>query len=551
MNNSWLELNPIDVDIRWSRLISIVDESATTLILSSFSTLIREARDYTCVFMDAAGESIAQPTSSAPPFVGTMSQTVRAFLQEIPLADWHDGDVVITNDPWLGTGHLNDFSIALPIFRDGTLVGFAGIVAHMVDVGGKIWSAAANDVYEEGLQIPITRIVERHQDVPLVFQFIRSNVRMSDIVIGDVRAMIAAGHLIVERIREMVDEIGLPAFRQTLQIILSRSRAALENAIAQIPEGVYQDSLRMDGREAPLTINVAITVKDKRITLDYSGSAEQVPYGINCPMCYVYAFSSYPLKALLTPDVPNNDATRHVITVYAPEGSILNPRHPAPVGGRNLTGHVLYSVIFGALKEVLSKQVLADSGAPRPTIILGGTGTDGRPFRNMFFLMGGLGGKQGKDGQPCLSFPTNVAATPVEVLEQTTPILIEKKELVADTGGAGEFRGGSSQEVTIRNVSGHPMQLSILAERTKFLPRGLFGGKQGGQPLFLHETGEQLDPRGVNWIPENGAVRIRTHGGGGYGDPKLRAPSSVEKDLREGYVTLAAAQSLYGFKQDK
>ncbi len=551
MKNPGHELNPIDVDIRWSRLISIVDESATTLIRSSFSTLIREARDYTCVFMNAAGDSVAQPTSSAPPFVGTMSQTLRAFLREIPLSEWHDGDVVITNDPWLGTGHLNDFSIALPIFHESGLVGFAGIVAHMVDVGGKIWSAAANDVYEEGVQIPITKLVDRHRDVPIVFQFIRSNVRMSDIVIGDVRAMIAAGHLIAARIREMVDEIGLPVFNRSVQIILDRSRTALENAVAKIPEGVYHDSLMMDGRETPLNITVAITVRDRRITLDYTGSADQVPYGINCPMCYVYAFSSYPLKALLTPDVPNNDATRQVISVCAPEGSILNPRHPAPVGGRNLTGHVLYSVIFGALKDVLPGRVLADSGAPRPTIILGGTGPDGRPFRNMFFLMGGLGAKQGRDGTPCLSFPTNVAATPVEVLEQTTPILIESKELVADSGGAGEFRGGPAQEVTIRNVSGHPMQLSILAERTKFLPRGLFGGGQGGQPLFLHETGEALDPKGVNWVPAQSTVCIRTHGGGGFGDPKLRDPSSVAKDLREGYITPSAAQSTYGVKPER
>jgi N-methylhydantoinase B len=167
----------------------------------------------------------------------------------------------------------------------------------------------------------------------------------------------------------------------------------------------------------------------------------------------------------------------------------------------------------------------------------------------MFFLMGGLGGKHGKDGPPCLSFPTNVAATPVEVLEQTTPILIEKKELVTDTGGAGEFRGGPAQEVTIRNVSGHPMQLSILAERTKFLPRGLFGGAHGGQPLFMHDTGEALDPKGINSIPPGSAVRIRTHGGGGYGDAKLRERSSVAEDLREGYVSESAAESQYGYKR--
>ena len=541
------ELNPIDVDIRWARLISIVDESATTLVRSSFSTLVREARDYTCVFMDASGTSIAQPTSSAPPFVGTMSQTMRAFLNEIPLEQWREGDVVITNDAWMGTGHLNDFSIALPIFHSGRLVGFAGIVAHMADVGGKIWSAAANDVYEEGLQIPVTKLVEAGRDVPLVWQFIRKNVRMSDIVFGDMRAMIAAGELIAQRVRETVDEIGIAAFERTLQAILDRSRTALENAVSAIPEGTYCDALVMDGRDTPLDIRVAITVAKRRITLDYTGSAGQVPYGINCPACYVYAFSSYPLKALLTPDVPNNDATRQVIVVRAPEGTLLNPRHPAPVGGRNLTGHVLYSVIFGALKHVLPDRVLADSGAPRPTIILGGTGTDGRPFRNMFFLMGGLGGKAGKDGTACLSFPTNVAATPVEVIEQTTPIRIEKKELVADSAGAGEFRGGPAQEVTMRNVSGHPMQLSILAERTRFLPRGLFGGTQGGRPLFEHEDGTALDPKGVNWVAPGAAVRIRTHGGGGYGEPSRRARERVEDDLREGYVTPSAAQSIYGY----
>lgn len=538
----------IDVDIRWSRLISIVDEGAAALVRSSFSTLVREARDYTCVFMDAQGNSIAQPTSSAPPFIGTMSRTLRAFLAEIELHEWHDGDVIITNDAWLGTGHLNDFSIALPIFHGATLAGFAGVVAHMMDVGGKLWSAAANDIYEEGLQIPITKIVDRHRDVPLVFQFLRKNIRMSDIVIGDLRAMIAAGHLIGRRVREMIDDVGLDGFDRTLQAILARSRTALENAIAAIPEGVYRDQVTMDGREHPLKIEVAITVADRRIVVDYAGTSAQVPFGINCPLCYVYAFTSYPLKALLTPGIPNNDATRQVIEVRAPLGSIVNPRHPAPVGGRNLTGHMLYSAIFGALKEVLPDRVLADAGAPRPTIILAGTNPDGRPFRNMFFLMGGMGGKKGRDGAPTLCFPTNVAATPVEVLEQTTPIVIERKALAADSGGAGEFRGGLAQEVVIRNVSGHPMQLSILAERTMSLPRGLFGGAAGGPPLFVRETGEALDSKGVNWIPDGQAVRIRTHGGAGYGDPRRRAPVRVAEDLREGYVTPEAAQALYGFK---
>jgi N-methylhydantoinase B len=543
-------LNPIDVDILWARLISIIDEASTTLVRSSFSTAIREARDYTCIFMDETGRSIVQPTSTLPPFVGTMPRTMRAFLAAIPLGEWNDGDVVITNDPWLGTGHLNDVNIALPVFHGGRIIGFAGIVAHMVDIGGKLWSAVANDVYEEGLQIPVTKIVERHRDVDLVMQFIRRNVRMNDVWMGDLRAMIAAGNAVRSGICELVDEVGIDFFRTATEAIVGRCRMALETAVAGIPEGTYHSSVTMDGYEEPLTIHAAITIARKKILVDYAGSALQVPYGINSPYCYTYAFTVYPLKALLTPEVPNNEGTQQVIEVTAPQGSIVNPVYPAAVGGRNLTGHVLYSAIFGALKDVLPDRVLADCGAPRPTIILGGQTPDGRPFRNMFFLMGGLGAKLGKDGPPCLPFPTNVAATPVEVLEQTTPIRVENKTLIADSGGAGRYRGGCAQELTIRNVSGHPLQLSILAERTKHLPRGLFGGADGGRPRFERQSSEPLNPKGVNWLAPDEAVTIRTHGGGGYGDPRQRDRALVAKDVLEGYVTPASARSVYGTDLD-
>ena len=536
----------VELEIAWGQLIAIIDEAAGALVRTSFSTIVREARDYTVVLLDRAGRSVAQPTNSAPPFNGTMPRTMRHFIEKYPLEDWSPGDVVITNDPWMGTGHLNDANLARPIFLDGELIGFVGVVAHTVDIGGIIWSAGAREVFEEGLQIPTCRLFNAGEPNEDVINFIRKNVRMPDIVVGDLLGMVAAARVVERRLAEFLSEFGAHRWESLAGEIIRRSEAAMRAEIRKIPEGTYRHEIFLDGHREPLRIRAAVTVRDGSISVDYAGTSDQVPLGINSPYCYTYAYTCYPLKCLCNAAIPNNEGCYRPFEMTAPEGCVINPTYPAAVAARPLSGHPLSAVLFGALAPVLPERVIAESSAPRPTIILSGYRENGQRFHNMFFIMGGLGARSGADGLACLPFPTNVAATPVEIMESTAPILIERKEIVADSGGAGRYRGGCAQEVVIRNLSPNEMRLSIMSERTVVPPQGLFGGQPGGRPSFGLDDGTPASPKGISSVAPAQAVTIRTHGGGGYGPPTERTPEAVLEDVRDGYVSAEAAKRDYG-----
>jgi N-methylhydantoinase B len=538
--------DPIDLEIAWGRLVAIQDESALALVRTSFSTIVREAQDYTVILLDTQGRSIAQPKVSAPSFTGTMPLTMRHFLKRYPLDAWEPGDVAITNDPWMGTGHLNDVNVARPIFHKGRLVAFVGLVAHTADIGGILWSAGAQEVYEEGLQIPICKLFRLGEPNDDVFNFIRINVRVPEIVTGDLFAMNAAAEVVDRRLNDFLHEFGGDRWESLVAEIIRRTEQAMRAKIREIPDGTYQHALELDGYRESLTLAATVTVRGGNIDVDYTGTSAQIPLAMNSPYSYTYAYTCHPLKCVIDPLIPNNEGTFRAISVYAPEGTIVNPRYPAAVAARNLTGHVLYAVLFGALAKVIPDRVIAEGSAPRPIIIVAGVRADGKRFQNMFFIMGGLGARQGADGMPCLPFPTNTKSTPVEIMETTTPILIERKEIVADTGGAGTWRGGPAQEVVIRNLSPNPMRLSMLSERTKQPPRGLFGGGSGGLPAFYLEDGTPVNPKGITVVQPMQSIVIRTHGGGGYGDPAKRDKERLDWDLEQGYVTPEGARRDYG-----
>ncbi len=540
------EFDSVELEIAWGQLISIIDEAAVALVRTSFSTIVREAKDYTVVLLDRAGRSVAQPTNSAPPFNGTMPRTMRHFIERFPLEEWSPGDVVITNDPWMGTGHLNDANVARPIFLNDDLIGFAGVVAHTVDMGGIIWSASAQELFEEGLQIPVCRLFAAGEPNEDVINFIRKNVRMPDIVVGDLLAMIAAAKVVERRLGEFLTEFGAHRWDPLAEEIIRRSEAAMRAEIRKLPDGTYSHEISLDGYREPLRIRAAVTVLDGSISVDYAGTSAQVPIGINSPYCYSYAYTCYPLKCLCNAAIPNNEGCFRPFEVIAPEGCLINPLYPAAVAARPLSGHPLYAVLFGALASVVPDRVIAESAAPRPTVILSGYRENGQRFHNMFFIMGGLGARAGSDGVACLPFPTNVAATPVEIMESTAPILIERKEIVADSGGSGRFRGGCAQEVVIRNLSPNEMRLSIMAERTIEPPQGLFGGQPGGRPSFHLDDGTPANPKGISSVAPAQAMTIRTHGGGGYGPPGERAREAVYEDIQDGYVTPETAKREYG-----
>jgi N-methylhydantoinase B len=319
--------------------------------------------------------------------------------------------------------------------------------------------------------------------------------------------------------------------------MIARAGDSMRREIRKIPNGIYANEIFLDGTDQPLSLKVKIEVWDDSIHVDYAGSAAQVPYAINSPYCYTYAYTVYPLKCLCSPNTPNNQGTFDAITVSAPEGSILNPTYPAPTSARMLAGHPLHAALFGALAEAMPDKIIAGSSAPRPIILVSGYRDDGVRFHMPFFLMGGLGASRHGDGLSCLPYPTNVRSTPVELMETEASILIEYKELVPDSGGQGTHRGGSAQEIKIRNRSIKPMYVSLITERTKTAPQGFFGGGDGMLPRFESENGAALNPKGIHVIDPGDALIVRAHGGGGYGHPALRNPALVAGDIRNGYVS--------------
>lgn len=541
-----VEIDPIELEMAWSRVIAVLDEASEFMLRTSFSSVVREAKDFTVLLMDAQGRVVAHPRASCPPFNGTMPRTIRHMLETFPIEAWEEGDFIVTNDPWMGTGHLNDVNAAKAIFRDGKVIGFAGVVAHMADIGGIMWSATSREIFEEGLQIPRMKLFAKGKPNETAFAFIRQNVRKPDIVEGDLYAMLSAADVVDRRLNDFLDVFGGDRWRTLTDEMIDRAADAMRLELRKIPNGVYENEIFLDGHDEFLPIRCKVTVEDESIHVDYTGSAAQVPYAINSPYCYTFAYTVYPLKCLCSPDTPNNEGTFRNIKVTAPEGSLLNPTYPAPTSARMLGGHPLHTALFGALADAMPDRVIADCSAPRPIVMVSGYKDDGTRFHMPFFLMGGLGASAHGDGPACIPYPTNVRSTPVELMEAESAILIEYKEFVPDSGGAGTFRGGAAQEIKFRNISKQPMYVSLLTERTKLPPKGLFGGGEGMRPRFEMEDGTALNPKGIHVVAPGDAMLVRAHGGGGYGDPHARDKEQLACDVRDGYVSAEAGEKLFG-----
>jgi N-methylhydantoinase B len=372
-----IEYDPISVEILWGRLIAIVDEAANALMRSAFSTIAREAKDFACVLMDDKGNSLAESTASIPCFNATLPNTLKHFLEKYPKEDWKPGDVVVTNDPWMGTGHLPDFTIATPIFVKGKLAAFAGTIAHASDIGGTLLGADTQEVFQEGLRIPIMKLVKEGKISEDAVEIIRANVRVPDQVMGDLHAQITAAEVLERGLLDLMGEQKLDDLSSIAAITQGLAEESMRRAIKRwIPEGVYTYSLETDGYDGPLIIKASITVKDGEITVDYTGTSAQLDgCAVNSPMCYTYAYTAYPIKCAIDPDVPRNDGSYRPVKVIAPLGTVVNPRFPAAVNARHLTGHFLSSVIYGALCQVIPDKVIAESGgAPNLRGLFSGIG---------------------------------------------------------------------------------------------------------------------------------------------------------------------------------
>lgn len=514
----------IELSILWSRLISIVDEAGTTLRRTAFSSVTRESADFAVVLMDTKGQSLAQSSVSVPSFLGVLPFLVKALLKDyFPPQDWQEGDVVITNDPWLCAGHKPDIGIVSPVFFEQQLIGFIGCIAHSPDIGGALWGAGAKDFYEEGLYIPPLKLYAAGTKNETLFRIIETNVRAARQTIGDILAQVAANDQGIRSLHRLMLENGLTEIDTLGGQIIAAGEKAMRDALRAAPDGTYhaQYAADGDGVREPVLIKCAVTIQSDEIWVDYTGTSPAHSLAINAVLNYVFAYTAYPVKCVFSPDVPNNEGSFRPIHVNAPEGCLLNARKPSPLGARNVTGNLLHAPVLLALSQAVPDKVQADCGAAVWVMVLSGKRPDGGEFVEYLFLAGGYGARKGQHGPPTLCFPTNVANVPVEVFENNAPVLVTEKSLIAGSGGTGLYKGGSGQRFAYKNIGRHPIQISNVTEKINHQAYGLFGGKPGRKGRLYIRTPEGkkrfTPPKGHDQLLPGEELVMELPGGGAYG----------------------------------
>ena len=531
--------DPVSLGIAWDRLISIADEMMMALIRTAFSTVVRESYDLSCILFDAKGRSIAQGSYSVPSFIGTAPLTLGHMLAKYPPDSLRPGDVLATNDPWWGTGHVYDICVARPVFRGDRLVGYTMSVTHLPDIGGMGLSATAKDVHEEGLRLPVSKLLIGGERNAELFELLRMNVRAVDQVIGDIDANISCNGLGGRLLLEFLEEFGVDDLTPLADAILDSSERAMREKIAAIPDGRYRSEIRSEAWQPPLRLACQVTVAGEEIGIDFQGTDGWVPAGVNVPLCYTRALSLYAVKCLTVPKIPNNEGATRPVRVAAPEGSILNALPPAPTGGRHVHGHLVPGLVFHALAQALPDLVPADPGM-FDVVNFQGRHADGSDLSTVYFASGGNGATDGKDGDAATPAPSNMAGVPIEVWEANTSVSVRRKTLLADSGGAGRWRGGLGQDVTMRNDTGHPLTVSCFALRTQFPPAGVQGGGPGARRQTL-VNGQEVPPRARIVLAPGDHVSFLQAGGGGYGPPEQRDPVAERRDRDAGFVGVAEA----------
>jgi len=546
----------IAFQVMWNRLISVVEEQAQTLVRTAFGTATREAGDLSAGVYNRAGDMIAQAVTGTPGHVNSMAMSVGHVLKKVPLATMLPGDVYVTNDPWMGTGHLNDIVVVTPTFRGAEAVALFACTLHVQDIGGRGIPGAASQVFEEGLNLPITKLVDQGRVNEWLLDIVRANVREPIQVIGDIYSEISCNEIGSSRLLAMMDEYGLADIEWLADGIMQRSRQASLEAIRQLPFGTYHNRMTIDGLEAPIELCAALTIGPDGIDVDFSGTGPLSAKGINVPLCYTEAYTSFGVKCIVAPRVPNNAASLATIRVTAPAGSILNAPHPAAVQGRNIVGQMLPDVVFGCLRQVIQHGVPAEGTSCLWNVrLMGGLGRvdadpalllRATPFNITSFHSGGTGARPRLDGLSATAFPSGVRNVPVEITETIAPVLVWRKEYRTDSGGAGRYRGGLGQVMEFESAEDMPFAIATTFDRVVYPPRGVEGGGPGATGCIRTSSGRTLSAKGHHSIPPGERLIVEMPGGGGYGDPSQRLPEHVARDVLNGLVSAEAANTLYG-----
>lgn len=542
-------LDPILLEVLWNRLVSVVEEQARALMRTSFTSVVREAGDLSAGLFDRRGRMVAQAVTGTPGHVNAMATSAHHFLEAFPVETLRPGDALVTNHPWQTSGHLNDFTVMTPIFRGGELVAFFGNCCHALDLGGRGFGADGRQVYEEGLFLPISRLFAGGEPNEELLRVVRANVRTPFEVVGDLYAQAGSNEVGGARLQEMMEEFDLADIESLSDEVCSRSEHAMREAITGIPDGVYEHRTSTDGFDEPIELVVAVRVEGDELVVDYEGSSPQSERGINVVLNYTAAYTTFGVKCAISPDVPNNAGSFRPIRVAAPEGSILNAQHPAPVGGRHIIGHFLPGLVHGALAKVVPERVLAQGADSLWNTQITGQKTNGEPFTYVFFSGGGMGARPESDGLSATAFPSGIRGVPAEVIESISPVVMHKRELRPDSEGAGRHRGGFGQEMELGVRSeddGPSWNLSAMYDRTRFPAPGMLGGGDGAAGSVGTASGETLHPKRQQRIPAREHLVLKLPGGGGYGDPLERDPELVRRDVEDGLVSPERALEAYG-----
>ncbi|MEM8937622.1 MAG: hydantoinase B/oxoprolinase family protein [Pseudomonadota bacterium] len=531
-------IDAIRLQIMWSRLLAIVEEQAQILVRTAFSPTVREAGDLSAGIFDTQGRMLAQAVTGTPGHVNAMAASVGAFLNVFPIDTLREGDVLVTNDPWLGTGHLNDFTVVTPTFREGACVALFAATTHIADVGGLGFGPEGRQVFEEGLAIPIMRLFQGGALNDSLVQILKANVRDPLAAEGDLYSLAACNEKGGARLISMMDEFGLSSLDVVASMIIENSRAAMIEEIKAIPPGVFDNAMRIDGYDEPVDLICRVTISDDGVDVDFTGTSGVSPRGINVPLSYAQAYASFGVRCIIGNEIPNNAGSLSVVRVSAPDGCILNPRRPAAVSARHAVGQMLPDVVFGCLKKAGLETPAEGTSCLFGPVFLGGEGSapgaSGAPFVINPFYNGGTGARLGKDGLSTTAFPSGVKITPTEINESTAPLIIWRKEYRPGSAGDGEFRGGFGQILEFSHADNEPFVVSKMFDRIHHPPRGRDGGEPGLPGKVYLKNDDTLSGMGRSLIPAGGRLVIETPGGGGVGDPQRRSKSARARDAKNG-----------------
>ena len=539
-NNLIDEKINIQNQVMWNRLLSVVEEQGQTLVRTAFSPIVRECGDISAGVFDLEGRMMAQAVTGTPGHVNSMAESVKHFINYFPLNTMNEGDIFITNDPWMGTGHLNDFVLTTPCFKDNKIVGLFSCTSHLTDIGGLGVGPDATDIHMEGLYIPMLKLADRGVMNTTLLKLVSQNTRQPVETEGDVYSLAACNDIGCKRLVEMMNEFEIDDLKNLSDFIYDKSLSAVENEIKKIPNGVYENSMMIDGFEKDIKLEAKLSVFDKSISVDYTGTSDKSKFGINVPLSYTKAYTCFGLSCLVSAEIPNNAGSLKPFEIDAPLGSILNAPYPAAVCARHIIGQMLPDVVFGCLEKAIPEKVPAEGASCLWNITFRGKTDRGANNNSLFAVTavvnGGTGARPNKDGLSATAYPSGVRGTPVEINEAVAPLLFLKKEYNPGSGGKGKYNGGLGQVIEIKSAIDEDMDLLASFDRIKFPARGRLDGSNGKPGQVSIKGKGKLNGKGTQIIKAGDILQIHTPGGAGLGNYSERDQVLLDKDLENEFL---------------